>query len=113
MLLKLRLPEGAPKREQVTDVVKEMLKVLKEVVKEHKIPVEIEKRVLVSGKTGGAGSSDVRDQFLIEKLTELKLDLGKLVGKESQDGFDELEDEEEDNTIFSAINHVHKSVIKP
>ena len=67
--------------------------------------MEIDKRGLVS-------LSDLRDQrqkFLIEKF---KLDHGLLVGKEPQEGSDELEDEEEDDTIFSAINHVHKSEIQ-
>ena len=56
-----------------------MHQTLKSVIADYKLPIEVQtqpSRVVMSTPSG------MRDQFLMEKLIELKMDIRKLVGSE-------------------------------
>ena len=83
-MLKMKIPEGKEKRTQVIDIVKDVQKSLKDLIINFKLPIDLPTQSVM------AIPSQERDHFLMKRLAEIKIDIGKLVGSQPQEADHEI-----------------------
>ena len=83
-MLKMKIPEGKEKRTQAIDIVKDVQKSLKDLIINFKLPIDLPTQSVI------AIPSQERDHFLMKRLAEIKIDIGKLVGSQPQEADHEI-----------------------
>ncbi len=101
VMLKMKIPESKEKRSQVTDIVKDVQKSLKDLIVSFKLPIDLPSQSVMSTP------SQERDHYLMKRLAEIKIDIGKLVGSQPQ----EADSEFQAQNVYSALDEVHNSLI--
>ena len=84
IMLKMKIPEGKEKRTQAIDIVKDVQKSLKDLIISFKLPIDLPAQSMM------AIPSHERDHFLMKRLAEIKMDIGKLVGSQPQEADHEI-----------------------
>lgn len=79
IMLKMKIPEGKEKRTQAIDIVKDVQKSLKDLIINFKLPIDLPTQRIMTTP------SHEMDQFLMKRLAEIKIDIGKLVGSQPQE----------------------------
>jgi hypothetical protein len=79
IMLKMKIPESKEKRTQAIDIVKDVQKSLKDLIINFKLPIDLPTQSLM------AIPSQERDNYLMKRLAEIKIDIGKLVGSQPQE----------------------------
>ena len=102
VMLKMKIPEGKEKRTQAIDIVKDVQKCLKDLIISFKLPIDLPTQSMMTVP------SHERDHFLMKRLAEIKIDIGKLVGSQPQEGGDQ---EFQAQNVYSALDEVQGSLI--
>ena len=102
VMLKMKIPEGKEKRTQAIDIVKDVQKCLKDLIISFKLPIDLPTQSMMTAP------SHERDHFLMKRLAEIKIDIGKLVGSQPQERGDQ---EFQAQNVYSALDEVQGSLI--
>ena len=101
IMLKMKIPESKEKRTQAIDIVKDVQKSIKDLIINFKLPIDLPTQSLM------AIPPQERDNYLMKRLAEIKIDIGKLVGSEPQEDDSEFKAQ----NVYSALDEVQNSLI--